>query len=208
MAPTATATEETKSKQLSKVKDLKVGDKWSRQSYGKVIGILPKSELGGVGVTTVEVENEHGLQWRISQELFEKEFITHDQFHHNEIKTRTELAEICMENPRVVMTICFKKQNEPNDVADALQEKLSYIDSAEDVGELIGNRRRWRKLIRDTMADNDRTLVGFHACTKDTGGRLFFTDMEVEEGSNVRKVDPRNIRWMIVNNVKYLVKVK
>lgn len=199
MAATATETKEVKSEQLSKVEDLKVGDKWSRQSYGKVIGII--SPLGGV--TTVEVENEHGLQWRISQELFEKEFLTHDQYDETEMKTRTELAEICMENPRVVMTICFKKQNEPNDVADALQDKLNDVD---DVDELIDNRRKWRKLIRDTMADNDRTLIGFHTCAKDTGGRLFFTDMEIEDGSNVRKVDPRNIRWMIVNNVRYVVK--
>lgn len=198
MAPTATATEpKSDREQLSKVKDLKVGDKWSRQSYGKVIKV--------VGLEGIEVENEHGLQWRISEDLFEKEFLTHDQYDNTEIKTRTELAEICVENPRVVMTICFKKQNESNDVADALQDKLNGVD---DIDELIDNRRRWRKLIRETMADNDRTLVGFHTCAKDTGGRLFFTDMEVEEGSNVRKVDPRNIRWMIVNNMKYVVKGK
>lgn len=186
----ATVTE-NKIERLSDSSILKKGDKWSRQSYGQVIQR---------GFGKVEVQNENGDTWAIDSELFEREFRVHDQFEDTVEKTKTELAEICMENPRVVMTVCFNKQVEPNDVADALREEIGD-QKASDI-----TSRTFRKMVRSLIAGEERVMVGRHTCTKDTGGRLFFHDMEASAADRTRRVDPRTIKWMIVNNIKYVLK--
>ena len=55
-------------------------------------------------------------------------------------------------------------------------------------------------------------MVGRHYGAVDEFGRIHFVDMEIERDitksydNRMRLVDPRTIKYLIVNNVKYILK--
>ena len=57
----------------------------------------------------------------------------------------------------------------------------------------------------DKQTGENRTLVGYKVSTENLMGRVNVVDLEVT-GHNLRQVDLRTIKSLIVNNVKYVVK--
>lgn len=87
------------------VSDIKPNTYYSRISYGKVL--RPGSDSLGV-------QNEDGLVWQISSNIFEQEFYTHDQYDEANDKhlPKTLLAEAFVtETGDAVFSVCFIKQN-------------------------------------------------------------------------------------------------
>ena len=57
----------------------------------------------------------------------------------------------------------------------------------------------------DKQTGENRTLIGYKVSTENLMGRVNVIDLEVT-GHNLRQVDLRTIKSLIVNNVKYVVK--
>lgn len=57
----------------------------------------------------------------------------------------------------------------------------------------------------DKQTGENRTLVGYKVSTENLMGRVNVVDLEAT-GHNLRQVDLRTIKSLIVNNVKYVVK--
>jgi len=179
---------ETKNPSKSKVSALSPGDKWSRHSYGQVV--RPDSQ-------SVIVKNENGLEWSIDANLFEKEFNVAGQFQTVEKLSRTEMVEKIVSAARLVMTVHFRKKPDHKTLVEAVTRLLDGVVERP-------RPRALSKLLKDTTAGEERTMIGRHYGTSDDFGRLQFTAMET--GGGLRLIDPRTVEWAIIDNVKYELK--
>ena len=172
------------------VRFLGTGTKFSRISYGEVVDVTP---------TSVEVKNEEGLKWTVGRSIFEEEFFTPNQFAETEEVTRTAMIQVIDSNPRIIMTVKFKKKPEQKALVDTVQGLLD-ADDRPSIGTL-------RKILKSAVEGEMRTMVGRHQGVYDDFGRLMFTDMEADD-SRLRLVDPRTVEEIVVENVKYVLKRK
>lgn len=182
----------TKSKRKCDSTKLEVRDKWSRISYGKVIS---------VGYGNVEVQNEYGMIWTIGTDIFEKEFFTSDQFNETKEVNRTEMIATIVGNPRIIMSVHFKKKPDHKILVAAVTELLDDVHT----GSELPTSRKLSTLLKTATAGDERTMIGRHYGVQDDFGRLQFTDMEAT-GSPLKQVDPRTVEWSIIGNVKYVLK--
>jgi hypothetical protein len=127
-----------------------------------------------------------------------------DQFKDTKSVTKTELSHIITSKPRSAMTINYNKQIEPKTVVEEVIK--TYKDTAP-----VKIETALMKVIKGALVGEERTIKGRHLHTFDAGGRLQFTDMEVEfkpgpYDPRQRLVDLRTLNWAIVDEVKYVVK--
>lgn len=176
----------------SKTNKLKPGTKFSRLSYGEVVAVRGAS---------VHVKNEDGMDWTISAGIFEEEFYTPDQYTEVKEVNRTEMIEAILSNPRVAMTVSFKKKPELR----AIKELVSGLwDDAAGGAKKPGPVVLGRKL-KPVLEGEERTMIGRHYGAQDDTGRLQFHDMEAS-GHPLRQVDPRTVYEAVIANVKYVLK--
>jgi len=179
---------ETKNPRKSDATALKPGNKWSRHSYGEVVRSNRQS---------IVVKNDNGLEWTIDSHLFEKEFNVANQFQAVEKVNRTEMVETIVGAARLIMTVHFRKKPEHKTLVDTVTRLLDSDLSRP-------KPRALSKLLKETTAGEERTMVGRHYGTSDDFGRLQFTAMEA--GGGLRLIDPRTVEWAIIDNVKYMLK--
>lgn len=178
------------------VSQLKPGTRWSRHSYGTVVGVDTINQA-------VMIRNEAGDEWSIDAALVQAEFYTADQFEKVEELTRTQMVELILGNPRIVMTINFNKKADPKDLKDYVATLLEEVKKG---GKVPGPRKLSGELKKAT-AGAERTMVGRHSGTTDDFGRLNFTDVEnLASNGGLRQVDPRTVNWCIIAGVKYILK--
>jgi hypothetical protein len=179
---------------------VKVGDYYSRLSYGKVLN---------VGTSELTIENEKGESWDIGKKIFENEFKTHNQFEETVKLTKTELANIFLSNARVILTVNFNKQVKEKDVVDQLVEL--YPNKGKIISE-ADYKKKVKELVGSVVVGEERTMVGRHNGSVDEFGRVHFVDMEATKDSSkeydtrMRLVDPRTINWLVVDGKKYELK--
>lgn len=171
---------------------LKVGDKWSRISYGEISGITRDGII---------VKNEQGLEWSIAPSVFEKEFSTPDQFTKVVEVTRSDMVTTIVGSTRTVMTVNYKKKPDPK----VLKEKVIELLDDEKGGRKRPGTVKLGQILRVATAGEERTMIGRHFGQQDEYGRIQFTDMEAA-GVRLRQVDPRTVEWAIIGNVKYVLK--
>lgn len=171
---------------------IKPGTKFSRSSYGTIVGTTRDS---------VEVKNEEGLQWSVGRAIFEAEFHVPDQFTEIKEVTRTDMAELIINNPRIVMSVRFRKQPEKKTLVDVVKKML---DDAEAGGKRPSDRKL-SSMLGDATAGEERIMIGRHHGHQDEFGRLQFTDMEAT-GHNLRTIDTRTVEEAIFGGVKYVLK--
>ena len=181
--PTETATRCDASK-------LKIGDVFSRHSFGKIKEIVKQRNP----VTYREeilftVENSNGNSWNIGFDIVELEFSFAEQFEDEEKVSRTRMIEIMLEHPRTAMTLNYNKKPKVDDVAKALTAGKT------------GTAKDWKALVKEQLEGAERTMIGYHAMSFDEHRRLRFQDA----GTGQRLVDPRTLNWMIVNRIKYTI---
>jgi hypothetical protein len=173
---------------------LQPGDKYSRLSYGEVVKVNPS--LGWVCV-----RNEDGKEWHVAGDIFEDEFTTADQWEQEREVTRTEMVDVIISNPRIAMTVTFRKKPEPKVLRDTVQH---LIDAAK-AGDKTPTSRKLSAMLKEATEGETRVMVGRHFGVQDEFGRLSYTDMEAKD-SRLRKVDPRTVEEAIIDNVKYVLK--
>ncbi len=174
------------------VEQIQIGDKWSRISYGEVIG---KDYRG------IVVRNEKGVEWTLSNDIVEAEFVFAEQFEETEELTRTEMVQKIVSHARVAMTVHFKKKPEHKELVEAV---TSLLDD-EKAGKERPKPRTLSSLLKKATGGEDRTLIGRHYGVQDEFGRLQFTDMQATKFP-YKQIDPRTVEWAIIENVKYVLK--
>lgn len=180
---------ETRSNKKSNAHTIAVGDKWSRHSYGTVVG---------KGYQTITVQNENGLKWEVGDEIFEQEFTVADQFVDTVKVTRTEMVEKIVAAARVCITVHFRKKPDHKDLVAFVESLLDGTVAKPQ------SSRALSTALKKATAGEERTMVGRHYGSADEFGRLQFTAME--SGGGLRLIDPRTVEWAIIDNVKYVLK--
>lgn len=173
------------------VLQIKVGDKWSRLSYGEIVDVNGKD---------VQIKNEQGTIWWIGKELIEKEFNLADSHYTTRYLNQTAIAELVLSKPGTIMTINFNKKVKEEDVIAEITDVFNRTVLSDN------DAKRIAKKILD---GEERTLVGRHYHHIDDMGRIQFVDMNLENDDSkdydtrLRLVDPRTINWVIIENIKY-----
>jgi hypothetical protein len=160
------------------------------------------------------VKDENGNSINISKTYAERVLNGADYFEEEVKLPKTQLADILINNPRVVMTVAFYKQNKEKTKKAFEAEKLAKIKEIQEaslatapklLSDLIENP------ISKVIPGELRVMKGRHYGTIDDLGRVHFIDMEVEktDGAHdprMRQVDPRTIEYIIVFGKKYSLK--
>lgn len=128
-----------------------------------------------------------------------------DQFEKEEKVTRTELADILLNNPRVALTVNYNKQVKDVDVLKEIVD-VHQNTAPKDV------EKQFKAAIKKALNGEERTMIGRHYSSKDDFGRVHFIDMNAEHDrsksydTRQRLVDPRTLNWVVVNGTKYVAK--
>jgi len=179
----------------TKARRVKAGDKWSRLSYGTVEGFAGPN---------IRVRNEAGNSWEVGQSIFEDEF---DTVQYDEVRqvTRTDMQEIVLQNPSVVMLVEFRKQAEARDLVAVVMDLLHDPTPVQTSGGKT-SKIKVSKVLKEPTAGKKRTMIGRHNGTINESGRIDFVDMEVTKGSPLRQIDPRTIDRVVVRGVCFELK--
>lgn len=171
--------------------ELKVGDWVSRASYMRVV----KNDAGGL-----EVQNEHGMTWSIGHHIVSAEcFSTY--FRETREVNRTELSRLMREEARDSIFVCsFLKAVTEDHVAELLAT-IADAPAAMDA-------RRRKALAKDLMKGERRELTGYMLGVEESTGRFKVIDLKAEGVGRARErqVDPRTLEWVVLRNIKYVVK--
>ena len=165
-----------------KASDIKEGDIFTRHSFGKVVKRFHDNRF--------RVKNSEGMEWEIDAGILESEFSFADQHEVTETCSRTRIIEVLRSYPRTAMTVCFRKKLDPETVANQLQDANRSTDPV------------WLKAVKKALEGETRIMIGQHTNTFDAHSRLKFT----EAGKGFRLIDTRTIEWLVVDQMKYVVK--
>ena len=185
---------------MIKFKDLKVGEILGESQYYKVT-----KKVGN----KVQLETSIGEPIVVEKKYVETFLNSADQFSETKKLTKTALAELFVNNPRIVMTVAFYKQDVKKTIAAFKKEKEAKV--YEILTASVGSTMSLLSKLLDNPILNYtkgelRVMKGRHYGEIDDLGRVSFTDMEVTKGIPIRVVDPRTIQYVIVNGIKYILK--
>lgn len=118
-----------------------------------------------------------------------------------------------------VFTVCFKKQDKAKS-QKKLNEEIDYLvkQFSADIDKVKANKKgvaeRAKKLITEFIREpilpyeegEDRVLRGFKIQFESRDGKYQCIDMDIEDSeNNVRLVNINTIKWLIIDNTKYIV---
>ncbi len=170
---------------------LEIGDRLSRIQYYQVLEINEDSN----GDRSYVVQNEAGFKFKVTSGIVEAEMFTANQFTTEEKVSRTELIEKLEGARDTCFTVVFERKLTDKLLADKLFD-LSEIGLQTD--------RERRKYARELLKGTERRLVGYLMKAEPKMGRSMVVDLEVEPGrNNIRMVDHRTIKELIIRGVRY-----
>lgn len=170
---------------------LQVGEYLSETQYYKIIALDKDS---------IEVENERGLTFNIDSEIVEEGMWSASQYKTEKQITRTEICEHLAKAGNNIFTINFDKQVKVKDSSEKIQQLLANADNYK-------TKKSINEFTKDLLTGENRTLVGYLINCEPMTGRSTVIDLEISSDRHrLRQVDHRSIQWMILKNVKYIVK--
>ena len=168
---------------------LQIGDYLSRISYVQIVG---KTRSGGL-----RIQNQEGLVWTIGQSIVENEMYSAGQYTEEHAVSRTEMIKALESAGDSIFTVIFDKKVNQKTIATALM----------DLKELPTKKTHANKMAKSMMIGQERTLVGYLASTEPKMGRSTVVDLEVDpDKHNLRLVDHRTVRELILQNTRYVLK--
>lgn len=179
---------------MTKFKNLKVGEALSELQYYKV------TEIKG---DVIFAKNEAGIEIELSDKYVEACLISASQYDSEKNLTQTEIITLVNGSANVAMTVNFTKKVDSKDVK-AVKKQISDIING--VTKSADSIKKANAMIDSITEGEERTMVGRHNGHVNEFGRLQFIDMQAASGYNLKQVDPRTIKWAIINNVKFTVK--
>ena len=167
----------------------RVGDYLSMTEYYKVV------RIEGDRLICTTPENKPIC---IDRGVVDEHCYAATQFDQEQTVTRTEMVNIlCHRTGDKVFTVEFEKQLTPQILDDHLQAS-GYSSE--------GAPTKRRKLVKDAMKGPPRRLIGRMKQLENGMGRSEVFDLELPPKNNVRQVDHRTIKSLILMGVKYNVK--
>lgn len=158
----------------------------------------------------IQVKNERGFEFGINNKIIEEGLYSANQFTITKKVNKTELVRVFENAKDTIFTINFNKQPSEETVQEILDKTL--ISDFTDAG-------KRKKLAQHLMHGKERTLIGYLQDGETTLGRSQVVDLEehfkaLEKGKNAseairsskRLVDHRTINWIILKNVKFILK--
>lgn len=170
---------------MDKFKGLKKGEVLSETQYYVV------EEIKG---NKVQLKNDIGENVVVDGDYVNKLLTSANQYTTEKKVSRTEIANLFINNPLIAMTVNYNKQLDVNDVIDDLVRSTSKTE------------------IKNLLKGEERTMIGRHFGELTDLGRIQFVDMQVERDKSkgydnrLRQVDPRTINYLILKGTKYTVK--
>lgn len=168
---------------------IQIGDYLSETQYYKVV-----DKKGG----KIYVSNERGFEFNISSNIVEEGMLTANQFEEEKKVNRTDIVNLLENAKDTIFTVNFNKL--PNE--KSMLEELKNVKISD-----LGSETELKKLAKRMNMGEERTLIGHLNHSEPKLGRSNVTDLEIPVGQHrSRLVDHRTINWLIINNVKYVVK--
>lgn len=160
---------------------------------------------------SVVLINDTGGEVNVNKKYAEECLISSDQVQKEEKLSRTDLANIFLSNPGVILTVNYNKKVDEKEVKKELA--ALYPNKG---GKILSEKEYVAKVnsvLATALQGEERTMVGRHNGIKDDFGRVHFIDMEADASKSTssydarhRLVDPRTINWLILRGTKYIVK--
>lgn len=169
-----------------KPEELQPGDVVSSVAYFTVKKVDPKEDF-------VRVVGEDGKDVRISKSIVEG-YDSSSQFDREEAVTRTQMVEHLAQARDSVFSVAFQKQPTAKDVADAAATT---------------DPKARAKKVREAMKGKRRVLQGYTVQQETGMGRTTVIDMDaggVNKQARTRQIDHRTLEYLILRNVKYIIK--
>lgn len=138
-----------------------------------------------------------------------------DNFSSEEKKNMTELADIFRNSRGIAMTVAFFKKDTKKTAKQFKAEVAEWTENVKNafINEGVKGLEKYAtEPVSDVVKGELRVMKGRHYGQMDDLGRVHFVDMEQikdaskPEDTRMRQVDPRTIQYVIVNNVKYVLK--
>lgn len=179
---------------------LKVGEVLSESSYFTISNIQKDQ---------IEVEDSFGNKGlKISKQYVEAILSSAIQYTTEEKISQTEMINIVSANPRTAMTIYFRKADKVKTKkafkADlelkAIEVQKDFLDRGK-----VALEEALVNPVLDYIPGEMREIKGYFIGTQDERGRFQFKDME-DSKKLIKGVDSRTINYVIVNNIKYILK--
>lgn len=142
----------------------------------------------------VQLKNDLGENIVVDSKYVESCLNSASQYSTEKKVTKTEIANLFINNPLIAMTVNYNKQLDVNEILD----------------DLVGETNKTK--IKNLLKGEERTMIGRHFGEISDLGRVQFVDMEITKDTTksydnrLRQVDPRTLNWIIVKNTKYIVK--
>lgn len=180
----------------AKFTELKKGSKLSETQYYNV------EEVKG---NQVQLKNGDGDDIVVDKAYVESCLVSADQFDKEEKLNRTDLAALFLKSANIALTVSFNKKVKKEDVIKEIMD--AYEGSTPKTLETAV-----KKAITKALNGEERVLVGYHTGVQDDFGRVSAIDMDIEKdpskafNTQLRLVDPRELNFLILNRVKYIVK--
>lgn len=181
---------------MVKFSELKANSKLSETQYYRVVKVSGDK---------VQLKNELNQDIVVDKKYVEDCLISADQFNSEKKITKTEAAELFLNNPNVALTVSFNKKVKEADVVKEITEAYESSTPKE-------FQTKLKKAVKNGLGGEERVLVGYHTGKQDDFGRVSAIDMDIVKDSTkeyntaVRLVDPREINYLILKNTKYIVK--
>jgi len=188
------------SKKRCRHSDVNVGEYLSEVQYYRVID---KTSSGA------DVRNLRGFEFHIAAPILEEGCLTAGQFAKEVKISKTDCVKKMLDAKADVFTVNFNKQP-TSDSHGAILSKATVAD--------LSDPTRLKKLSKELEKGEPRTLVGHLVDAEPLLGRSKVIDLEEHfknierrkkkepEVSELKQVDHRHINWLILDNVKYVVK--
>lgn len=175
---------------------LQVGEYLSEVQYYKIVAVAQK---------TVTLVNERGFEFKVSKGIIAEGMYSASQYNTEKQVTRTEICEELEQVGNHIFTVNFHKQVKEKNVREKLLNAINLEnDSSLSKAEIT---KTFKKVSKSLLQGEERTLIGYLLKVEPKVGRSTVIDLELPTDKyRIRQVDHRTINWLIIKNVKYLVK--
>lgn len=184
--------------------NVQIGEKLVRLSYLTVVD--PKRYMGN-NQFGIHVKNEHGFEWTISPDVIDNECTSGVQFDSIEKVSQSVIIEYLLDAGHKIFTANFNKKPDPKVAIKKLQA-LYPNKGIKGVG--IAKRDDYNKSVEEAVdilfKGEERTITGRIISVDRLRGRVTVVDLDKEGRDNIRQIDPRTLNWLIIDNIKYVVK--
>ena len=197
-----------------RAKDLQIGEYLSEVQYYKIVDSSDKS---------ITVINERGFKLNIDRDIIAEGMYSASQYKTEKLVTRTEICEQLERAGNHIFTVNFYKQVKTKDIQEKLLQAIQSDKSNSLTAEgghpqappFQGGERMteaeivkaFKKISKTLLEGEERTLIGYLSKVELKVGRSTVIDLELPKDKyRIRQVDHRTINWLILKNVKYVVK--